>query len=216
MSVHALLLFSLARCPTLGRPGGRLSAEGPTTRSSAPARLAFVTLRPSSAGVPARRPSRGTPSTVVPTPDMEGVLPSIATGGAADTGRMSAGEEPRRILADSGPAPVVEYERPLHPALRGLVPTYSGSAIWRGMVSGAMQPPPLAPRPASCAPNASGYFSCSRRLLQWREDSIYHVVFRCARDTLHLARAIPPDCAAFLAETIRVRGLLRDPALTPR
>lgn len=173
------------------------------------AALGLVTLRPNPAtapATPAGQPKREIRLTKASQVSRVGKEPTaIAVDGVVDTGRAPVINAPQSIAADSGPPPTVGYEPPIHPALRGLIPTFGNGRLWRGMPSAVLLPPSLAPRPAACSePHVPGYFSCARKLFQWRRDSIYHVVFRCARDSVHLARAIPADCATFLSDsTIR-------------
>lgn len=197
VGAHVLLIASLTRCPAQAPTGWRVARPMQTARRPAPQRLAFITMRPSSSPAGATRARPRPPSPAVTSREIEVAVADSTFDGAVDSVGSAAITPARGTVVDSGPPPVVEYERPLHPALRGLVPAWNGGALWRGMVSGGARPSVLAPRPNACVEGVPGYFACARRLHQWRQDSIYHVSIRCRRDTAQIARALPSDCARF-------------------
>lgn len=181
-----------------------LSASAPALKRStqrvASERLIFVGPRPSAmVGKPGYRRRNVSPAPAAPSfaPPLEGNAESTAAG-AHDS--MAAVESPKR---DSVLAPSGVYERPVHPALRGLVPTWNGGVGWGGISAVASRSAPLAPRPPECVRGVPGYFACSRRLFAWRNDSIYHVRVQCRRDSSDYRKILPPDCDRFRPDSAR-------------
>lgn len=100
---------------------------------------------------------------------------------------------------DSSPAPSRGYERPIHPALRGLVPEWKSGPLWGSSPSAVhFAQPPLRPRPPDCSVDN---IPCKRRLFQWRADSVFHVTYSCRVDPRNPTRMRPPDCALFLTDS---------------
>lgn len=104
---------------------------------------------------------------------------------------------------DSIPTSARGYERPIHPALIGLVPRWGGGAsgsLWGPSVTALAAS--LAERPPDCTEKMVGFFMCKRRLRMWREDSVFHVNVRCRRDASDYRRRMPADCDRFLRDSL--------------
>ena len=201
---HGVLVFGVAMCPPRPAPRLLLTSMDSITRRAAPPRLIFLTppmVRPAPSPSRPRAVTRSRASAPAITAALStAIVTETATHGSADTAGMLTGPPvPARV--DSGPPNVVDYERPVHPALRGLVPMWNGGAIWRGMISATSLVPALRPRPADCARGAPGYFACVDRLQRWRDDSIYHVRVRCQPDPRRVGQRFPPDCGRFRSDS---------------
>lgn len=121
------------------------------------------------------------------------VLPSSITTSDTLTVGAKAGHE------KTDTATVGAYERPIHAALRGLVPSYGDGRLWGGAGAGVTASA-LRPRPPDCV-QGPAYFGCMHQQRLWHDDSIYHVIFRCGQRSKKLPILQPPDCARFLADT---------------
>ncbi len=198
---HAVVLVGMTNCPPRAAPRLRLTPMELIARRAAPARLIFLMAPAVRPAVSASRPRAATRSRAsAPATELSAaIVADTAAHGSADTALIVPGP-PAAAPVDSGPPKVVDYERPIHPALRGLVPMWNGGAIWRGMTSAISLVPALRPRPADCAPGTPGYFTCVDRLQRWRDDSIYHVRVRC-HNSGRVGQLFPPDCGRFRSDS---------------
>lgn len=203
LMVHGMVVVVIASCPPRAAPRLRLLLQDSLARRPARPRLVFLLPRPKQSGAVVSPPRRA-PQSRANAPNLGSAASSLiavdsAGHVATDTTPAMTGP-PAAAPVDSGPAKEVEYERPIHPALRGLVPTWNGGAIWRGMVSATSLVPALRPRPPDCVQGAPGYFGCVDRLQRWRDDSIYHVRVRCHASG-RVGQLFPPDCGRFRSDS---------------
>ena len=202
---HALLVAVIATCPRRASPRLRLNSVDPASPRPAAPRIVFLMPRPTRPNPSVSSPRLGTRSRANASAKVSG-SPATISGDStshllADTVSTVSGP-PVTLPVDSGPPKVVEYERPVHPALRGLVPMWNGGKIWRGMVSPISLVPGLRARPPDCFQGTPGYFSCADRVRRWRDDSIYHVSVRCQPDPRRVGQLFPPDCGRFRSDSV--------------
>ena len=200
---HVVFVMGLVWCPSHAASRLRHPSVEFAIPRAAPPRLVFLmppaARRVTSSGAARRpRPTRALPSARAAASPV--VIAADSTAHAAADTASSVTGPPMAPRVDSAPPRVVAYERPVHPALRGLVPMWNGGAIWRGMVSATSLVPALRSRPAACAPGTPDYFACVNRLQRWRDDSIYHVRVRC-HDAGRVGPLFPPDCWRFRSDS---------------
>ena len=198
---HVAIVMGLVRCPSRAAP--RLASVEFAIPRAAPPRLVFL-MPPTARGVTSSGASRHSrPTRVSPTARAAAspvVTAADSTAHAAADTTLSVAGPPIAPRVDSASPEVVAYERPVHPALRGLVPMWNGGAIWRGMMSATSLVPALRSRPAECVPGTPSYFACVDRLQRWRDDSIYHVRVRC-HDAGRVGQLFPSDCWRFRSDS---------------
>ena len=205
-----MLLTLVAMCPRQSSPDARQRSVARASGPAAP-RLLFVPL--SAAGrrgdLADRRTTRSRPvAAEQPSADTATATQAPDSGSAGEAARVDSIAVPTTTAPPMANATASDkgYERPVHPALRGLVPSGNGGPLWTGSLTATLLPASLAPRPPECVRDQPEYYACSSRLLRWRDDSIYHVSFRCRRDTLIVAQRLPADYGRYLRDSSRPDG----------
>lgn len=217
IALHAAVLWIFAYCPSAGSLQLMRSSETFARARPANERLVYVkpVSKPASANTRKTVAIVKTKSATVPTTvaaeseigdaidrairDTIGDgLDSAATATATSTDTLRTGANDRHMNADTATAGV--YVRPIHPALRGLVPGYGDGRLWGPVGAGVSASASLRPKPPDCAAGP-GYFGCVNAQRQWRDDSIYHVVFRCRKTSKTISFSQPADCTRFITDT---------------
>lgn len=211
IALHAAVLWIATYCPSVGSL--QLTRSNETFARPRPAneRLVYVKPMPKPASANTRnsgatvKTQRATaPATVATDYEIgdafnmaiDDVLDSAAT--ASDT--QNSGANIRRDTTDT--AVVGVYMRPIHSALRGLVPSFGDGRLWGPVGAGVTGAAALRPKPPECV-QGPGYFGCVTAQRLWRDDSIYHVVFRCRQTSQKISASRPADCARFVADTLK-------------
>lgn len=213
ISLHVSLVYLATSCPVGAYVNSRYDTDAMRAASRvtrrASDRLTYITplSEPKSLAAPAPRVPNA-PAKRDASAESKIGSDDAASGMTSDTTQSAivdsaASSRTASVKADSVATAPRGYERPIHPALRGLVPEWNGGAMWKNSRSAVLLPPSLPPRPDCGADD----IPCKRRLFQWRADSVFHVTFTCRIDPRNPSRIRPADCNLFLTDSTRERFL---------